>query len=582
MNKGSNQTIHKRLGSNNLLIVVADGYTSPQDTTTPNSHCLAALALTLADRLNAYAVVNTKYKKEIMDLADIRAVRSRPRVLDAFLGQIRQFKDEIAGNGLLPLMLVLQVLPPSEHPEETLLLGYGQGERGVADQPHRPTLSPSLLSKIRMAIEDQHLRTGIAPTDSTFCGRESHHINQLFRQKEYLQGFLDPEVLSLLLSLRHDLVREPQTTESIALMLSAALSGFCQAMSLVRSIAITNIDAASEEDRQFIFRLQGDARYADLLRESYIDELAESIDRNGLLHPLILLKKNDGRYRILCGFRRLQAMKRLGRERVEAKVYQESDFSAEDFFHISLAENTKRRNLNPLEIGNFLESASTTLGLNNAELADRFGGTLGIGKPGQKVSQSTIHKYRKVNQIRMRGESEEIVSDVINEKLQFSVAAEILAPIRDAGDRDSLYLQIIQPLAPTRPQLAKIVAALGEWSGSLHEAIAQPAVQRAIAKAGASPQPAAALLQHLTRTSERKRSPQLALFTTRVEDFRRSCFGAGSSTRDFNITPASPAGDEFLVNLRLKRGEERATLRKVIEALEQQDLFARLWTDEAP
>ena len=191
MDKGSNQTLHKRLGSNNLLLVVADGYTSPQDTATPSSHCLAALALTLADRLNAYAVVNAKYKKEIMDLADIRAVRSRPRVLDAFLGQIKQFKDEIAGNGLLPLMLVLQVLPASEHPEEMLLLGYGQGERGVAEQPHRPTLSPSLLTKIRMAIEDQHLRTGIAPTNSPFCGRESHHLNQLFRQKEHLDGFLD-------------------------------------------------------------------------------------------------------------------------------------------------------------------------------------------------------------------------------------------------------------------------------------------------------------------------------------------------------------------------------------------------------
>ena len=582
MDKGSNQTLHKRLGSNNLLLVVADGYTSPQDTATPSSHCLAALALTLADRLNAYAVVNAKYKKEIMDLADIRAVRSRPRVLDAFLGQIKQFKDEIAGNGLLPLMLVLQVLPASEHPEEMLLLGYGQGERGVAEQPHRPTLSPSLLTKIRMAIEDQHLRTGIAPTNSPFCGRESHHLNQLFRQKEHLDGFLDPEVLSLLLSVRYDLVREPQTTQSIALMLSTALSQFCQAMSLVRSIDLANIDAASEEDRRFIFRLQGDARYADLLRESYIDELAESIDRNGLLHPLVLLKKNDGRYRILCGFRRLQAMKRLGWERVEAKVYQENDFSAEDFFHISLAENTKRRNLNPLEIGNFLESASTTLGLNNTELAERFGGTLGIGKPGQKVSQSTIHKYRKVNQIRTRGESAEIVSDVINEKLPFSVAAEILAPIRDARDRDSLYLRIIQPLAPTRPQLAKIVTALGEWSSSLHEAIAQPAVQRAIARASASPQPAAALLKHLTRTRERKRSPQLALFTTRVEDFRRICFGAGSSKRDFNITPTSSAGDEVLVNLRLRKGEERATLRKVIEALEQQDLFARLWTDETP
>ena len=578
MNKGSLQTIHKRLGGNNLLLVVADGYAPVQETATPH-HFLAELALTLADQLNAYAVINTKYKREIMDLADIRAVKSRPRVLEAFLVPIRQFKDEIAGNGLLPLVVILQTLPPEDQPEAMLLLGYGQGERGAPDLPHRPTLSPSLLSKIRMAIEDQHLQTTLAPTASAHCGRETHHVNQLFRQREHLDGYFDPEVRSLVLSIRRDLVQEPQTAQSIAHMLAAALTGFCQAMSLVRTVDLANIDAASEVDRQFIFRLPGDDHYADLLRESYIDELAESIDRSGLLHPLVLLKKNDGRYRILCGFRRFQALKRLGRDRVEAKVYEEGDFSPEDFFQISLAENTRRRNLNPVEIGNFLESASTTLELNNTELAQRFGAILGIGKPGQKVSHSTIHKYRKVNQIRLRGESPEIISDVVNEKLPFSVAAEILAPIRNARDRDSLYLHIIRAMTPTRPQLTKIVSLLNQLASSLFEALTLPEVQRAIDKARTSSQPAATLVRLLSQARAEKRSPQLALVTAKVEDFRRTCFGDQSSKNDFNIVPTSAKRNEMVINLRLKRGEERATLKKLIEALEQQDLFAQLWAD---
>lgn len=580
MSKGSPQTIYKRLGGNNLLLVVADGYTPPQEADSTSHHFLGELALTLADRLNAYAVINTKYKRQIMDLIDIRAVQSRPRVGDAFLLPIKQFKNEIAGNGLLPLIVILQALPADEHPQEMLLLGYGQGERGVTEQPHRPTLAPSLLSKIRMAIEDQHLSTAVAPTDSPYCGRESHHINQLFRQREHLDGYYDPEVRSLLLSVRHDLVQERQTAQSIAHMLTAALTDFCQAMSLVRTVDLANIDAASQEDRQFIFRLPGDERYADLLRESYIDELAESIDRSGLLHPLVLLKKNDGRYRILCGFRRFQALRRLSRERVEAKVYQEGDFSSEDFFQISLAENTRRRNLNPVEIGNFLESAGETLGLNNSELAERFGAILGIGKPGQKVSHSTIHKYRKVNQIRLRGESPEIISDVINEKLAFSVAAEILAPIRDARDRDSLYLLIIQPLAPTRPQMAKIVTLLSDLAPSLHEALALPEVLRAVDKARSSPHPATTLVKLLTQAQTSKHSPQLRLFTAKVEDFRRACFGDHSNKSDFNIIPAVAKRNEVVVNLRLKRGEERATLKKLIDALERQDLFADLWTDK--
>jgi ParB family chromosome partitioning protein len=567
------QTIHKILGGNNLLVVVADGYSSSQDD--QQGHHLTSLALTLAVKLGCYAVINNKYKKELMDLSDIRAVKSRPKVMDSFLGQIKKFKDEITSNGLLPLVLIFQTLPNTEKFEEMLFFGYGQGERGSQDAPHHPTIAPSFLSKIRVAIEDQHLRTALAPVNSPYGGRESYSINQLFRQKQHLDGFYDPEVRSLLISVRADLVHQQETAESIALMLASALDQFSLAMSLVRNIDINNIDATSTEDRQFIFRLQGDNRYTDLLRDSYIEELAGSIERNGLLHPLVLLKKNDGRYKILCGFRRFQALKRINRQLVEAKVYDESDFSPEDFFNISLAENTKRRNLNPIEIGNFLESASVALNLNNAELAEQFGGTLGIGKPGQKVSHSTIHKYRKVNQIRLRGESPEIISDVINEKLQFSVASEMLAPIKSSKDRDALYLQIIQPFAPTRPQLTKILAHLDQLSPSLHEAISSKKVQQAIAKAAKSTQPAATLLKQLSYKSDTLQSARHASFKNRVETLRRAYFGELADTRDFNITYATPASqDELIIHFRIKKDETRSTLQKLLNALEHTDLFS--------
>lgn len=566
-------TIHKLLGSNNILIVVADGYTSSQED--PQGHHLAELALTLATLLNCYAVINGKYKKEIMDLADIAAVQRRPKVRDAFLLQIKKFKEEITSNNLLPLVLIFQPLPNSDPLPEMLLFGYGQGERGAQETPHRPTISPSLLSKIRVAIEDQHLQTAIAPVDSPYCGRESWHINQLFRQKEQLEGYYDPEVRSLLISVRTDLIRQAQTATAIARMLAPAFAQFSQAMSLVRNIDINSIDTTSSKDLEFIFRLQGDSRYTDLLRESYIEELAGSIEKNGLLHPLVLLKKDDGRYKILCGFRRFQALKQINRPWVEAKVYQESDFSPEDFFNISLAENTKRRNLNPLEIGNFLESASATLGLNNGELAEQFGGTLGIGKPGQKVSHSTIHKYRKVNQIRLRGESAELISDLINEKLQFSVASETLAPIKDCQDRDALYLQIIKPLAPTRPQLAKILTLLAQRSPSLHAAISTHQVQQALAKAIKSTQPAAILLKHLGQKSDDQRTARVAQLESRVDQIRRTYFGAQASRRDFYVSVPSPGNnDELIVNFRLKKGEIKATLERLIAALEEDDLFA--------
>ena len=566
------QTIHKTLGSNNILLIVADGYNAA--TNEQDGNYLADMALILAARLNSYAVVNTKYKREIMDLSDVAAIESRPKVRESFLTPIRKFQEEISGNGLLPLVLILQALPPEQLGEEMILFGYGQGDRASQEAPHRPTISPSLLSKIRVAIEDQHLKTAVAPTESPFCGRDNNHLNQLFRQK-LVEGYNAPEVRSLLISVRRDLISQPQTAESIALMLAPALEQFRLSMALVRNIDINNIDITSSEDLQYIFRLQGDSRYADLMRESYIEELAGSIDRNGLLHPLVLLKKNDGRYKILCGFRRFQALKRLNRPLVEAKIYQESDFSTEDFFNISLAENTKRRNLNPIEIGNFLESASGTLGLNNAELAEQFGGTLGIGKPGQKVSHSTIHKYRKVNQIRLRGESPEIIADVVNEKLQFSIAAELLAPIKNSADRDALYLQIIKPLAPTRPQLSRLLALLESVDANIAQAIADRRSQRAIAQATTSPQPAATLIRLLAKKQDDAQTTRRACFEDRVAAVRRACFGDKATKRDFNIAPASPAStDDFLVQFRFKKGDSQRALEQLAKALGQDELFA--------
>lgn len=565
------QTIHRILGSNNLLLLVPNGYNPPQPEQANNF--LANLALNLAKQLHCYAVVNNKYKTEIMDLADLRVAQSRPKVVQDFLRPIIRFQKEIRGNGLSPLVLILQPMPPDMRPPAMLLIGYGQGERSSQQAPHRPTISASQLAKLRIAFEDHHLTTDLISPESAMCGHGEYHLNQLFRDKKQPDLFV-PEVNSLILYLRHDLLSEQQTALSIATILGASLVPFVNAMSLVRNIDTESIDTNNVEDLQYIFRLQSDSRYVELMRESYIDELAQSIDRNGLLHPLVLLKKNDGRYKILCGYRRFQALKRLNRPQVEAKVYQESDFAAEDFFNISLAENTKRRNLNPVEIGNFLESASASLGLNNAELAEQFGSTLGIGKPGQKVSHSTIHKYRKVNQIRLRGESPEIISDVVNEKLQFSIVSEVLAPIKSSSDRDALYLEIIKPFAPTRPQLNTIIALLHDISPNLHEAIFSKKVQQALLKCKENQHPLMSFLKLLAGKSQPIKHPGTPGLEEKVSALRKTYFGEKAGKRDFNVTPASTADhDELIIQFRLKKGQTQDILGRLQQLLQHDELF---------
>ena len=51
-----------------------------------------------------------------------------------------------------------------------------------------------------------------------------------------------------------------------------------------------------------------------------IDLLAESIGKIGLLNPITLLPIGHGRYKLLAGFRRLEAIKRLGRKTILGTV----------------------------------------------------------------------------------------------------------------------------------------------------------------------------------------------------------------------------------------------------------------------
>ncbi len=563
--------IHSILGNNNILIIIPDGRCEKES---GEKGYLTELGIEAAKKLDCYAVINNKYRKTLIDFTDVKAIKKRKKITDAFLLKIKTFKDEISQNDLPPLLLILQVHKTAPERKNHLLIGYGQGERGAKDRPHRPTISPSAIAKYRVALDDSHFVTDIAKPASTLCGRNVHHINQLFRQKNYVEDFYDPTVRSLLLTLSPDIIEEEGKAKIAATALAHSFRQFRQDMSIVRRIETDNIDIETTEDLQYIFRIHNDTRYNELTRESYIDELSSSIEKNGLLHPLVLLQKNDGRYKILCGFRRFQAIKRIPEQWVEAKVFQERNFSTEDFFNISLAENTKRRNLNPVEIGNFLETASQTMGLNNTLLAEQFGETLGIGTPGSKVSHSTVHKYRKVNQIRIKGESPEIINDVINEQLSFSIVAEVLAPIKTAKNRDCLYIEIIKPLSPTRPQLLKILSLLKSSSKSLQSAIQNNNTKKIIAKAMESKQKAGTFIKLYQHWQAEGNDKDSILFSNKITNLRKTYFGDSAGKKVFDITPDKNKKDSSY-NLKLSINSENyiEVLEKVKALLTEEKLL---------
>lgn len=77
-----------------------------------------------------------------------------------------------------------------------------------------------------------------------------------------------------------------------------------------------------------------------------IKELAESIEKNGLLQPIVVRPMANGKYQIIAGERRYRAFKKLGKSMIPAIV---RDYEDEEVDKLQLVENVQREDLNPYD-----------------------------------------------------------------------------------------------------------------------------------------------------------------------------------------------------------------------------------------
>jgi glycosyltransferase involved in cell wall biosynthesis len=77
--------------------------------------------------------------------------------------------------------------------------------------------------------------------------------------------------------------------------------------------------------------------------------LTSSIKRSGLLVPPVLRGRSEGRYQIVCGSRRVEALRCLGREWVEAFTVSDNEWTDADCLRRSISENRWHRGFNDVE-----------------------------------------------------------------------------------------------------------------------------------------------------------------------------------------------------------------------------------------
>jgi ParB family chromosome partitioning protein len=101
-----------------------------------------------------------------------------------------------------------------------------------------------------------------------------------------------------------------------------------------------------------------------------IEQLADSIKAQGVLQPIVVREKKDGRYEIIAGERRWRAAQLAGISTVPALV---RDITDEEAMAVALIENIQRENLNPIEEARALRRLADSLSLTHLEVAEAVG-----------------------------------------------------------------------------------------------------------------------------------------------------------------------------------------------------------------
>lgn len=198
-------------------------------------------------------------------------------------------------------------------------------------------------------------------------------------------------------------------------------------------------------------------------KKEEIEELAASIEKDGLLQPILVRQIADGTYQIIAGERRWQASKAAGLKKVPVRIKEVDDDQA---LELALIENIQRSDLNPIEEAYGYRRLMERRSMTQAEVA-------------QAVSKgrSTV-----ANALRLLDLPEEAQQLLFEEKITAGHARAILS-VPTAEGRLSLTQKIIDNGLNVREaeNLARLMSGKKDSSASAPRE-PMPAVYKSVAK----------------------------------------------------------------------------------------------------
>ena len=124
-----------------------------------------------------------------------------------------------------------------------------------------------------------------------------------------------------------------------------------------------------------------------------LEELADSIRTLGLIQPITVRRKTDGRYQIISGERRFRAGRIAGMDMMPAYIRDTND---QGMLEMAIVENIQRENLDPIEVAMSYQRLIEECSLTQEQMAVRVGKKRASCKdPARPEGRSSQRRPRK-------------------------------------------------------------------------------------------------------------------------------------------------------------------------------------------
>jgi hypothetical protein len=175
-----------------------------------------------------------------------------------------------------------------------------------------------------------------------------------------------------------------------------------------------------------------------------------SIREVGQLNPVILLDLRPRRT-IVCGFRRIRALKRLGNPEVSARLLSPEDYDHSRAFLLALWDNLAHRQLTVLEKARVLYTLRNLCGVPDERLVGDFLPAIGLAPNGNVLRSHLLMNQLHPDLRRCFGEEKLTQSSIerlaeMPAQAQSSIAA-LMAGIRWSASLQKKALQLLDDLA---------------------------------------------------------------------------------------------------------------------------------------